>query len=104
MPLGYVNHPGRQQAQHAAENKGDYCNHEQVRQLGVNEFLSIDRPLVQHFAQKPPFREQACSCRQQKWMHGETPVSRLDCQKGLGCYNQGSKLKFPAREKQFFEE
>jgi hypothetical protein len=55
--LSYVNHPGRQQAQQAAENKGDYCNDEQVRQLGVDKFLSIRGPFVQHFAQKSPFGE-----------------------------------------------
>ncbi len=59
-------------------------NDDQVRQLGVEELLAVDDPLVQHPAQEPAFLEPAPSHGQEKLrrMRKETcqnSSSRLDC-------------------------
>ena len=65
--LGYAGHVESGEAEETTENKGDDGDADEARELGVQEFLAIGDPLVEHFAQEAAFGEPAGS-------HGEERI------------------------------
>lgn len=85
MLLGNANHTARDDAQYLIEKKGNACDDDETRQLGMKEFLAVTDPFVEDFAQEPALLEDAPAHgqgkRQRSYMrkHAKTHDSSLDC-------------------------